>query len=172
MIFGDLAERHANLTRVDEDYFIFGSKEIEVAGRMTKHQLLRDGVRLVFGRRAKLTFRLPSRKSLTAVLDLSDTTKMPNDVRRVVLFHQHATIGPNRNAHIYCRHAERPFVLFERSGALWIRPCGTGIQPVEDMGGIPVPGAQPLRLGEPIEIAGASLVLEPWKINTPGSGIV
>ncbi len=167
-IFGDLAERHANLTRVDEDYFLFSTKEVEVAGRKTKHQLLRDGARMVFGRRAKLTFRLPSRKSLTAVLDLSDTTKMPNDVRRVVLLDRHATIGPNRNAHIYCRHAQMPLVLFERSGGLWIRPCGTVSESAENGGCEPVPQARPLRIGEPIEIAGASLVLEPWKISTPG----
>jgi len=158
-IFSDLAERHANITRVDEDYFLFSAKDVEVAGRNTKHELLRDGSRVVLGRKAKLTFRLPSRKSLSAILELSDTTKMPNDVRRVVLFHQHATIGSTRNAHIHCGDARSPLVLFERNGALWIRPMSD--RQVSS-------SAQPLRLGEPIEIGGASLVLEPWKINTPG----
>ncbi|UCE61510.1 MAG: hypothetical protein JSU63_07125 [Phycisphaerales bacterium] len=156
-IFSDLAERHANIARVDEDYFLFGSRDVEVAGRKTRHQLLRDGLRIVLGRKAKMNFRLPSRKSLTAVLDLSDTTKMPNDVRRVIMFHQHATVGAGSNAHVFCRHAESPAVMFERNGSLWIRPLRGGAHE-----------AQALKLGEPVEICGASLVLEPWKINTPG----
>ena len=102
-IFSDVAERHASIARVEEDYFLFSDKDVEVAGRKTQHQLLRDGDRIVLGRKAKFTFRLPSRKSPTAVLDLSDTTKMPGDVRRVILFHQHATMGAAPNARISLR---------------------------------------------------------------------
>jgi hypothetical protein len=159
-IFSDLAERHANVARVDDDYFLFSAKDVEVAGRPTKHQLLRDGQRIVLGRKAKLTYRLPSRKSPTAALDLSDTTKMPNDVRRVVLFSRQATLGQGPTAHIQCRHASVPLILFDRGGSLWIRPKNDGHVDAE---------ARPLKLGEPIEMAGASLVLEPWTARTPGS---
>ena len=162
-VFSDVAERHANITRVDDDYFLFSAKDVEVAGHRTKHQLLRDGDRILLGRKAKFTFRLPSRKSPTAVLDLSDTTKMPNDVRRVVLFHQHATVGAGPNAHIRCQHAGMPLVLFERNGALWMRRKNDGhvdTEPVQ------------LPLGEPIEIAGVSLVIEPWQLRTPGGRVV
>lgn len=153
-VFSDLAERHANLARVDDDYFLFSARDVEVAGKKTKHQLLRDGDRILLGRKAKFTFRLPSRRSATATLDLSDTTKMPQDVRRVVLFHQHATIGQSPGAHIYCRHATPALVLFERAGTLWIRPRSDGHVDRE---------AKQVRLGEPIEIGGVSLVLEPWQ---------
>jgi len=162
-VFSDVAERHANIARVDDDYFLFSAKDVEVAGHRTKHQLLRDGDRILLGRKAKFTFRLPSRKSPTAVLDLSDTTKMPNDVRRVVLFHQHATVGAGPNAHIRCQHAGTPLVLFERNGALWMRRKNDGhvdTEPVQ------------LPLGEPIEIAGVSLVIEPWQLRTPGGRVV
>lgn len=162
-IFGDVAERHANVTRVDDDYFLFSAKEVEIGGKKTRHQLLRDGDRIVLGRKAKMTFRLPTRKSPTAVLDLSDTTKMPNDVRRVILFHQHAMVGAGPNAHIRCRHAGTPVVLFERGGALWMRRKNDGHVDTEPVR---------LTLGEPIEIAGISLVLEPWRVRTPGSGEV
>jgi hypothetical protein len=155
-IFSDVAERHANVARVDDDYFLFAMKEVEVGGRKTQHQLLRDGDRIVLGKKAKFTFRLPSRKSPSAVLELSDTTKMPNDVRRVVLFDQHATIGNGPNAHIMCRHAGMPLVLFERGGQLWIRQQGDGHVDTE---------AKSLRLGEPVEIGGVSLVVEPWKVS-------
>jgi hypothetical protein len=162
-VFSDLAEHHANITRVDEDYFLFSSKEVEVGGKRTKHQLLRDGDRILFGRKAKFTFHLPSRQSASATLDLSDTTKMPQDVRRVVLFHQHATIGQSPAAHVYCRHAVPALVLFERSGSLWIRPKSDGHVNVE---------AKQVRLGEPLEIGGVSLVLEPWRVRPAGGQTV
>jgi len=159
-LFSDVAERHANVARVDDDYFLFGVKEVEVGGNKTQHQLLRDGDRIVLGKKAKFTFRLPSRKSPSAVLELSDTTKMPNDVRRVVLFHQHATVGNGPTAHILCRHAGTPLVLFERNGQLWIRQQSDGHVDT---------GAKLLRLGEPVEIGGVSLVLAPWKTAAPGT---
>jgi len=162
-IYSDVAERHANVTRVDDDYFVFASKELEVAGRKTKHQLLRDGDRIVLGRKAKMTFRLPSRKSPTAVLDLSDTTKMPNDVRRVVMFHQQAMVGAGPGAHIRCRHAGAPMVLFERNGSLWVRLRNDGHVDAE---------AAELPLGETVEIGGVRLVLKPWHVILPGGRTV
>jgi len=155
-LFSDVAERHANVARVDDDYFLFGVKEVEVGGRKTQHQLLRDGDRIVMGKKAKFTFRLPSRKSPSAVLELSDTTKMPNDVRRVVLFHQHATVGNGPNAHVLCRHAGTPLVVFERNGQLWIRQQNDGHVDT---------GAKAVRLGESVEIGGVSLVMQPWKAS-------
>ena len=162
-IFSDLAERHANIARVDDDYFLFSAKEVEVAGRKTKHQLLRDGDRVLLGRKAKFTFRVPSRRSAAAALDLSDTTKMPQDVRRVILFHQHAMIGQGPGAHVHCRHATPALVLFERGGSLWIRPKSDGHVDVE---------AKRITLGEPIEIGGVSLVLEPWQMRQTGGATV
>ncbi len=162
-IVGDVAERHANLQRVDDDFFLFTDKHVEVGGRRTKHQLLRDGDRIVLGRRAKMTFRLPSRKSPSAILDLSDTTKMPNDVRRVVLFHRHASVGSGASAHIRCAHAGPALVLFERDGSLWLRQKNDG-----HVGGDVVQ----LVLGQPVEIAGASLALQPWEPRAPGTSVV
>lgn len=153
-VFSDVAERHANIQRVDDDYFVFGAKEIEVGGRTVQHQLLRDGDRLVLGKKAKFNFRVPSRKSPSAVLELSDTTKMPNDVRRVILFHQSATLGQGSTAHILCRHAALPLVLFERGGGLWIRQQNDGHADAS---------AKPLRLGESVEIGGVTLTAQTWK---------
>ncbi len=161
-VYSDIAENHANIQRVDDDYFLFTDKDVEVAGRRTPHQLLRDGDRVVMGRKAKLSFRLPSRKSPTAVLDLSDTTKMPNDVRRVVLFHRHAAVGSGPGVHIGCRHAGPSLVLFERNGAMWLRQKSDGHVDTD---------AVELRLGEPVEIAGASLVLQPWVMHAHGRTI-
>jgi len=156
-IFSDLAEHHAEIARIDDDYFLLSARDVEVAGKLTKHGLLRDGDRVVLGRKAKLTFRLPSRKSPTAILDLSDTTKMPRDVRRIILFQHHAAVGGGETAHIRCRHAGASLILFERNGSLWIRRQNDGHGDVQ---------ATQLRLGEPAEIGGVSLVLGPWQTGS------
>jgi len=158
-LISDVGERHANIERVDEDYFLFSAKEVEIGGRPTRHQLLRDGDRITLGRKAKLTFRMPSRRSPSAVLDLSDTTKMPHDVRRVVLFHQHLTIGDGPHAHVRCRHAGPSLLMVERNGELWVRQRNDGHVDTE---------ARPLKLGEPVEIGGACLVLSPWRGASSG----
>lgn len=158
---GDVAERHAFIERVDEDYFLFSSKVVEVGGRNVQNHLLRDQDRVVLGRKAKFVFRVPSRKSPSAVLDLSDTTKMPNDVRRVVLFRQLALLGEGPHAHVRCRNAGPPLVLFERKGGLWVRQQNDGR----------VDGsAIAVAIGQPVEIAGASFVVQPWRVQRPGSG--
>lgn len=158
-LFSDIAQRHANIERVDDDYFLFSAKDVEVGGRKVLHHLLRDGDRIVLGRKAKMTFRVPSRRSATAVLDLSDTTKVPNDVRRVVLFDGNATLGEGPHAHIRCRHAGPQLVLFERDDELWVRQRSDGHVDTE---------ALRLRIGQPVEIGGAGLVLEPWHVRPPG----
>lgn len=155
-IFSDLAERHVNVTRVEDDYFAFATKEIEIAGKKTLHTLLRDGDRVVLGRKAKFTFRLPSRRSATAVLELSDTTKMPNDVRRVILFDRAAMIGVGPTAHIPCRHAGGPLILYERNGAFWVRR--------QDDGHVDT-AAKELPIGETVEVGGVSMVIRPWTMK-------
>ena len=162
-LYSDVAQRHANISRVDDDYFVFGTKGLEVGGHRTRHQLLRDGDRIVLGKKAKMTFRLPSRKSPSAVLDLSDTTKMPNDVRRVVLFQHHVTMGSGLTAHIKCQTAGGSLVLFERDGDLWVRQHNNGHVDTT---------AVRLRLGEQVEVAGASFVLRRWPSATAGSARV
>jgi hypothetical protein len=158
VIFSDLAERHVEIARVEEDYFLFAAREVEVAGRPTTQHLLRDGDRVVLGRNGKLTFRLPTRQSLTAVLDLSDTTKMPNDVRRVLLFHQHALIGNSPGAHVFCRHAGAALVLFERAGSLYVRPKADGHTDATVVG---------VTIGQATDVGGVRFVVEPWRLPGP-----
>ena len=159
-MFSYISERHANINRVDEDYFLFTAKDVEVANRRTQHQLMHDGDRVVLGKKAKFTFRTPSRKSPTAVLDLSDTTKMPNDVRRVILFNHQAILGNGPTAHIRCRHAGPSLVLYERNDGLWIRSKNDGHVDTDP---------QQLRMGESVEIAGVRLAVEPWRNSLPGT---
>ncbi len=158
-IFADLADRHAEIARVDDDYFLFSPQEIEIGGKPTRHQLLQDGDRVVLGRKGKFTFRLPNRKSPSATMDLSDTSKLPNDVRRVVLFAKNAMIGYGKGFHMHCQMARNPLVLFERDGALWVRLSGRG-RAASD--------AVRLNLGETIELEGVSMVAKPWSVRPGG----
>lgn len=162
-LVSDVADRCGSIVRVDDDYFLTAPREVDVNRRATRHHLLRDGDRIEFGKRAKLNFAVPSRRSGSAVLDLSDTTKMPQDVRRVVLFSGHATIGHGPSAHIGCRHAGVALLLFERGGTLWVRPKNDGHVAGD---------AVPVDIGKSVELFGASFVVQLWNPRagvTPGS---
>ncbi len=159
-IFSDLSSRHAEIARVEDDYFVMSPHDLEVGGMRTRQQLLKEGDRVVLARRAKFTMRMPNRMSPSARMDISESTKMPNDVRRVILFKETAMIGRGSKCHITCRSAQHDLVLFERGGQLWIRPQGRGLA-----------GTSPVRieLGKPVEIEGAAFVVQPWAVCNPGS---
>ncbi|HUU82716.1 MAG TPA: hypothetical protein VM243_04350 [Phycisphaerae bacterium] len=158
-IFSDLSEHHAEIARVDDDYFLFATRDIEVGGRKTRHQLLRDGDRVGLGRRARFTFRLPNRKSPSAILQMSDSTRLPNDVRQVVLLRQTAMLGVGPSVHIACRSAQRGLLLFERAGGLWVQLQGRDGA---------AEGARPIEIGRTIEMAGVSFTVEPWQVRSAG----
>lgn len=163
-VFSDLAEHHADVARTEEDYFLFSPREVQVNGVVTRQALLQDGDRLVMGRKARFIFRTPSRRSASAVLELSDGTRMADDVRRVILFRGHALIGVGPTIHATCTTARRPLVLYERAGQLWLRPESSAADPGT---AIPVP------LGESVEVEGIRLIVkEARRPNglVPGSG--
>jgi len=149
-ILSDLAERHAEVARMEEDYFLFSPREVEVNGTRTKQALLADGDRVALSRNARFTFRLPSRRSPSAALDLSDGTKMPDGVRRVILFRGHAIIGFGPTAHAAAGEGSRALVLYERAGQLWVRPEAAHRSGEE---------ARPVAIGEPVEFEGVSFVV-------------
>ncbi len=153
-IQSDLAERHAEIARVDDDYFLFSTRDVMVDGRPTRHQLLRPGNRVVLSRNAKFAFRAPHRQSPSGIIELSSSTKMPSDVRRVILFKKTAVIGYGKNAHIACNTAEQDLLLFERGGQLWIRPRRNGGVDAE---------ARPLEIGEQVSMANISFTVQPFK---------
>ncbi len=162
-VFSDISERHADIARLEDDYFLYAARDVEVGGRPVRQQLLRTGDQIVLARRAKFAFWLPNRKSNSAVLDLSDSTKAPCDVRRVVLFRQTAMVGHGSNTHVTCPTAERSLLLFERAGRLWIRPDSVrGVQSE----------ARPIVLGESMELCGVSFVIRPWEARIPGQRMI
>lgn len=161
-IRSDLAERHAEIARVQDDYFLFSSRDIDVDGRPTRHHLLRNGNRVSLARNARFTFRMPHRQSPSGLLEMSSSTHMPGDVRRVVLFRGTAMIGLGKGVHILCNSAVGDLILFERAGQLWVRPQGNGRID---------PEATRVELGKQMELFGVSFVVQPWKPPTLGPGL-
>lgn len=158
-LLADLAGRHAEIARVEDDYFLFARRDVLIDGRAVHQKMLADGDRITLGRKAQLTFRLPSRKSPSAVLDLAGGVRTGNDVRRVVLFCGHATVGNSSTCHIRVPAARCELVIFERASSLYVRPFAA--RPEERFNGV---AATPVRLGEHMDIEGIGLSFEPWRV--------
>jgi hypothetical protein len=132
------------IARLDDDYFI-KSTTATSPGR-----LLASGERLDLSPRCRLTFRVPSAASTTAVLDLSGARLPRADVRRVILMDQDLIIGPGSVSHVVAPQLDRPVVLHLSQGRLVCQARDGG-------GGIAV--------GESVSVGGVSFVLAPveWK---------
>ena len=157
-LMADISAIHAEIGRIEDDYFLFARKSVRVNGRTVSQRLLEDGDRIELSRHAHLTFRLPSRRSASAVLELGGSQRLPGDVRRVVLFDRHATMGPGPSHHIVVPGAYGGVALFERAGNLYARPTsGRGAEQTTDE-------AVLLKDGSPVEVAGMRMVAKEFKV--------
>ena len=125
-LISDLSERHAEIVRAGEDYFLVSMAGVELAGRPVEHALLQDGDRIRLGPRVKLRFGKPSLRSPAAFLDLADGVRTTNDCRRVILWDGPLLLGNTRECHISIRSAAAPSILVQRDGQFLLRPMGLG----------------------------------------------
>jgi tetratricopeptide (TPR) repeat protein len=116
----DMQSHHADILRQGDDYFLMAVGPTEVNRRRVTRTLLRDGDRIVMGN-GKMVFRRSSDRSGSAVLVLSDRTRAPQDVDRVVLFADTCLIGPDPSCHIRTREGDTRLVAFVRDGQLLMR---------------------------------------------------
>ena len=63
------------------------------------------------GDRCRITFRLPTSLSPTAILELGSGLRLDGDVRKVILLDGHLIFGPARGAHIVTERAEGRVIL-------------------------------------------------------------
>ncbi|MBN1441739.1 MAG: hypothetical protein JXA90_03470 [Planctomycetes bacterium] len=104
----DLEGVHAQILRVDHDYFLVSRGETRINGKKVERHLLADGDAIALGPRCRLTFRLPSRLSSTAILELGAGLRLAGDVRRIILIDGHLIFGPADGSHVAIpRLAER-----------------------------------------------------------------
>lgn len=139
-LISDLSERQAEVIRAGEDYFVVSNSGVELGGRPVDHALLQDGDRLRLGRRIRLTFLRPSKKSPTAVLDLGDGVRTTSDCRRVILWSGPLLMGGARECHVRLGPSMGGVILLERDGGLAVKPMG------------PAGQAAPLAIGMVMEI--------------------
>lgn len=124
-LLSDLSERHAEIIRAGEDYFVVSKQGVELAGRPVDHALLQDGDRIRLGSRTKLTFRRPSQKSATAMIDLGEGVRAASgDCRRVILWGGPILMGGTKECHIVLNSGGGGYVLTERMGQLFAKPMG------------------------------------------------
>ena len=147
-LLSDLSERHAEIVRAGEDYFLVSMAGVELAGRAVENALLQDGDRIRLGPRVKLRFGKPSLRSTAAVLDLTDGVRTTSECRRVILWNGPLLLGSTRECHIPIRTAQSTTIIVERDGQIMIRSIG--------LGGT---GAQ-LAIGQPAEFGELRLSLQ------------
>ncbi len=153
-LVSDLAERQAEIVRAGEDYFVVAASGVELADQRVTHALLQSGDRLRLGRRVRMTFLRPSRKSLAAALDLGDGVRTTGDCRRVILWSGPLLMGSQAECHIRLGYGLAGVILIERGGQILLKPMA------------PTAAAMPVRVGAPTEYGELRLTIQEW----PGSG--
>ncbi|HUN81598.1 MAG TPA: FHA domain-containing protein [Phycisphaerae bacterium] len=137
-LISDLSERHAEIVRAGEDYFLVSMSGVELAGRPVEHALLQDGDRIRLGPRVKLRFGKPSLRSSAAYVDLTDGVRTTSDCRRIILWEGPLLLGNTRECHVAIRTVLNTSILVERDGQLFIRTMGPAGQSVPVAMGVPV----------------------------------
>lgn len=158
-IVSDLPDSAAQILRSGDDYFLIAT-DATVDGQATRQALLSHNDRIGLGRRVRLTFLRPSRKSASAVLELGSGLRAVADVRSAILFNGPVILG-GADAHVAIPGVS--LVLSDRGGQLAVRQLaasGGGIGP-----------SLPLALGSPVEVAGVRLSVQVWN-PTPAIGHV
>jgi hypothetical protein len=110
-LLAELEGVHAEVLRVEQDYFLVPRGPATVGGKPVKRHLLADGDEFVLGARSRLTFRMPTSLSPTAILELGPGLRLEGDVRKVVLLDGHLIIGPGKGCHIETGRAEGRVIL-------------------------------------------------------------
>lgn len=104
------------IERIEDDYFL----ELPLAGGECgrRGSLLTNGQRITVTPRCRMTFRLPSAASGTAVLELNSARLGRADIRHVVLMDRELIIGAGADAHIRADEMTERAVLHVKDGQL------------------------------------------------------
>jgi len=153
-LVSDLSDRHAEIVRAGEDYFVVSHSGVELAGQSTDHALLQNGDRIRLSRRARLTFNKPSLKSAAATLDLGEGVRMSSDCKRVLLCSGPILMGATRECHVRLAATIGDFVLTERGGRLFVKSMARGAT------------GETIVLGDQVTIGELSFRVMDWEAAT------
>lgn len=112
----DILGVHAQILRVDHDYFLVPRGPTTVGGSPVDRHLLADGDEIRLGPRTPVTFRLPTRLSSTAILKLKGSTRLSGDVRSVILLDENVVFAPPGKGHLPVPKLEDRVVLSRAPG--------------------------------------------------------
>ena len=155
-LLGDLARRHAVISREGEHYTLRAEQSTFLNGRPIDLAPLGDGDVIRLGPTVELEFRRPSPVTATATLRLLSRHRLPMAVDGVVLMAQSCLIGSTRQCHIDAPKLSQPVVLFRQGEALWCR-CPGGFE----VDGRPAQARAPLTAHSAVTSDGVSFSLEP-----------
>ena len=113
-----VSRRHAQIERVEGDWFLTAYKPISVNGRPVERALLCDGDEVQFGRAPACRFGTPSRLSATSVMTFSGACLPSRDTREVVLMADNVIMGADASCHVQSVSAETRAVLFRGEDGL------------------------------------------------------
>ena len=156
-LMADISRHHADVARIEDDYFLFPHRKVQVDGREGGQRLLCDRNRIGLSRLARVTFRLPNPKSSTAVLDLSSGVRMSQGVRHVLLFDELAVFGRGRRCHIQIPSARNDLILYHQKGKLYLRSQPS--RPEDRFNGH---NKYEIRLGQPLTVDEIGFCFQPW----------
>ncbi|MBX3394996.1 MAG: hypothetical protein KF841_06475 [Phycisphaerae bacterium] len=148
-LISDLPERHAEIVRAGEDYFVVSQGGVELGGAHVDHALLQPGDRVRLGKRVRLKFQRPSLKSSAATLELGEGVRMENDSRKVILWSGPVLIGGTRECHVSVNGGGADLVFMERGGRMYLKTVGSSSD------------AMPVELGAPMQFGNLRFTATP-----------
>ena len=153
-LMADAAAPVVTLERTEEDYFLRSGMPITVNEKATKGKLLRSGDKIAISPRCRMSFRIPSWKSTTAVLDLHSARLPRADVRTVVLMDREVIIGGGSASHVRVDELNIPAMLVVRDGNIF---CQSKLGVTID--GAAADGDTAIPLGKQVQVGGVSFVI-------------
>ncbi|MCY2951161.1 MAG: hypothetical protein NTU53_04185 [Planctomycetota bacterium] len=142
------------IERVEDDYFVKSPATVPSSASPQRPALLTTGQRIAISTRCRMTFRLPSPASTTAVLELNSARLPRSDVRHIVLLDRELILGPGPSAHIRADELPEPAVLHLKDGRLY---CQTKNEiSIEDQ---PADRNSPIPIGRHLRVGAVTFVV-------------
>ncbi|MGQ9505262.1 MAG: hypothetical protein ACUVQG_10915 [Thermogutta sp.] len=154
-LLADIADRHAEIRRDAEGYFLESFAPAWLDGRPVRQIPMPDRCRLHLGRHVVLQFVRSTPVSLSARLDFESGHRTHPTTDGILLMAQNLILGPGRMVHVRCSHWRNNVVLFRQGDELW---CRTG--EVFRVDGVPQMRVAKLTLSSWVEGVDFALRLE------------
>lgn len=167
-ILAAIAQRHARIQRSMsfhggmQDTIVAEGGAVRIAGAAVDSHRLRSGDRLQLGAALQMAYTVPSKRSLTAALQLLGGFQVAG-TDRLLLFKDRGRdgrilIGPGTDVHVRVASARGEVEVFaNRNGQICVRCDGGG-----EIDGRPFREEHPVTAGATVRAAGITFVLLPW----------